>query len=255
MTSQRFKMPRLLGLAAVVLALAACGEQDEPGDPLSPTGPTGRIRFVNAVTNAIAAQRPVNVRVGELPLIANLGYGAAVPGTATVPYYAALAQQHAVDVRRTADTTATVFSGNFTVPEGEDITLVLVRNAAGATAAPELQSISDADNTAPSAGVRLRFLHMAPSAGGTLDVYVTPNTTVDLTNLTPRFAGVSPRTATAYLDQAAGNYTVRFTLGGTKTVLLTVNLGALPNGAVRSVFALDAAAGGTPLTSLVLIDR
>jgi hypothetical protein len=243
---------RLVPLAAAALALAACGEQDEPGDPLSPTGPTGRIRFVNAVSNATAAQRPVNVRVGDLPLIANLAYGAATPGTAAVPYYAALAQQHTFLVRRTADTTVTVVQGNVTVPAGEDLTVIAVRDLLGA---PQLIATNDAGNDAPTTGVKIRVRHVAPSAGGTVDVYVTANTVTNITNIAPTVQGVSFTSASDYLTLAAGNYTVRLTLGGTKTVLLTANLGALANGAVRSVLALDAAAGGTPLTSLVLVDR
>lgn len=251
---RRLLAPRTLLAAASLVLLAACGEQDEPGDPLSPTGPTGRLRFVNAITNATTAQRPVNVRVGDLQLIANLGYGAAVGGTATVPYFPALAQEHSLLVQRTADTTVHVLERTFTVNVNEDQTLIAVRNGPAADAAPTLVLLSDTDNAANASSIRARIVHVAPSQGN-VDVYFTPATVTNITTIAPAAPNVAPRTSTAYLTADPGSYTIRVTPAGSKTVLLTINTGALAAGAVRTYLALDAAAGGTPLTSLALVDR
>jgi hypothetical protein len=242
---------RSLTLAVAALALAGCGEQDEPGTGPRP-GATGRIRFVNALSNATAASRPLNVTVDGVVLAANLGYAASAPSGAAAPYFPALAGEHQLLVQRTADTTAHLLERTFPVTAGQDLTLVALEAQDGTVS---LITRGDDANAAPTSGVKIRVTHAARSAGGTLDVYVTPSTVTNIANIPPQVQGMSFTSSTDYLAADAGSYTIRFTLGGTKTVLATATTGALANGAVRSVFVLDAAAGGTPLTTLVLIDR
>ena len=94
----------------------------------------------------------------------------------------------------------------------------------------------------------------AATVAGNVDVYVTAPG-ADILTIPPTFAGLAPRAASAYIERAAGTVQVRFTTAGTKTVVRDVSIAALATGAIRTVVLLEAAAGGTPLTSAVLTDR
>ena len=234
---------RTLGLLAVV-ALGACGTDEVGPTGFDPNQPTGRIRFVNAISGTT----PVNVAVDGVPLGVSLAYAAAAPAPPTL-YYPAYAGNRQFAVRRTADTTAHLLDAAVAVVANSDHTVIAVGSATTATALV----LAD-NNTAPAASnVKIRAVNAA-NAAGNVDVYITAQG-ADIVAIAPTFAALAPRTASAYLERAAGAIQVRFTTAGTKTVVRDVSLGTLASGVIRTVVLLEAAAGGTPLTSAVLTDR
>ena len=109
------------------------------------------------------------------------------------------------------------------------------------------------DNTAPAAGsVRVRAIHGAPSASA-VDVYVTAPG-ADLATATPTLTGVGLGDVSDYLEVPAGDYQVRVTPVGTKTVAIDSGALTLSGGQVRTVIAVDAAGGGAPFDFLFLAD-
>jgi hypothetical protein len=235
---------RFFALLSVAVALAACGTDEVGPTGFEPNQPTGRIRFVNAISGTT----PVNVTVDAVPLGVSIAYAAAAPAPPTL-YYPAYAGNRQFAVRRTADTSAHLIDAAVPVVANADHTVIGVGTATTATAL-----VLTDNNTAPAAGnVKIRAVNAATAAGN-VDVYVTAPG-ADITAIAPTFAGVAPRAASAYLERSAGAIQVRFTTAGTKTVVRDVALGTLAAGAIRTVVLLEAAAGGTPLTSAVLTDR
>lgn len=230
----------LLGVAAV---LTACGTDEVGPTGFEPNQPTGRIRFVHAISGTT----PVNVTVDGVPLGVNLAYAATAPAPPTL-YYPAYVGNRQFEVRRTADVSVLLLDAGVPVAANADHTVIGI-----GPGNPAALVLTD-NNTAPAAGnVKIRAVNAA-TVTGNVDVYVTAPG-ADIAAIAPTFAGVAPRTASGYLERAAGAIQVRFTTAGTKTVVRDVSLGTLAAGAIRSVVLLEAAAGGTPLTSAVLTDR
>lgn len=235
---------RTFGLLSAAIALTACGTDEVGPTGVEPNQPTGRIRFVHAISGTTA----VNVAVDGVPLGVSLAYAASAPAPPTL-YYPAYAGNRQFAVRRTADTTAHLLDAAVPVAANTDHTVIAVGSATTATALV----LAD-NNTAPTASnVKIRAVNAA-TAAGTVDVYVTAPG-ADILAIPPTFAALAPRTASAYLERGAGAIQVRFTTAGTKTVVRDVSVGTLATGAIRTVVLLEAAAGGTPLTSAVLTDR
>lgn len=248
---------RVIMLASAVAALSACGTDAVGPSGFRPTEPTGRIRFVHAISDPPRASA-VNVTVDGVPLGVNLVYAGTTPtmplpnpGVAPAPptlYYPAYAGNRQFAVRRTADTTVRLLDAAVPIAASIDHTIIAV-----GTATITALVLTD-NNTAPAAGnVTLRAVNAA-TAGGNVDVYITTQT-ADILAITPTFAALAPRAASAYLERAAGALRVRFTTAGTKTVVRDVSLGTLAAGAIRTVILLESATGSTPLTSAVLVDR
>ena len=109
------------------------------------------------------------------------------------------------------------------------------------------------DNTAPAAGnARVRAIHGAPSAPA-VDIYVTAPG-ADLETATPVLTGVAFGDVADYLEVPAGEYQVRVTPAGTKTLRSTAARSTLESGQVRTAIAVDAPGGGAPFDLLVLAD-
>jgi hypothetical protein len=237
---------RLARLLFAALAALACGQKDVGPTGVRPGQPVGRMRFVNAVADRTIADR-VNVTVDGAPFGVNLAYGVPAPPPPTI-YYPAYQGNRQVTVRRTVDTTVTVLDQPVAITANTDQTVFATR--IGTT----VSALVVTDNNTPPAGdsIRLRIVHLAPSAGN-VDVYVTaPN--ASLATATSTLMNVSPATASAYLTLASGTYQVRFTRAGSKTVVLSATISALPAGAIRTIVALDPQTG-TALTSATLTDR
>ena len=237
---------RSVVLLSAAVTLTACGTDEVGPTGFEPTQPTGRFRFVHAVSDTARA-RTVNVAMDGVAVGVNIAYGAPAPAPPTL-YYAAYTGNRQLAVRKTADTSIHVLDAPVAIAANADHTVLAVGSPT--TAALVLTD----NNVAPAAGnVKVRAVNAA-SAAGTVDVYVTaPGASI--TAIAPTFAGLAPRTPSAYLERAAGAIQVRFTTAGTKTVVRDVSLGTVAAGAIRTVVLLEAAAGGTPLTSAVLTDR
>lgn len=234
---------RTFALVSAAIALTACGTDEVGPTGFEPNQPTGRIRFVHAISGTT----PVNVTVDGVPLGVNLAYAATAPAPPTL-YYPAYVGNRQFEVRRTADVSVLLLDADVPVAANADHTVIGI-----GPGNPAALVLTD-NNTAPAAGnVKIRAVNAA-TVTGNVDVYVTAPG-ADIAAIAPTFAGVAPRAASGYLERAAGAIQVRFTTAGTKTVVRDVSLGTLAAGAIRSVVLLEAAAGGTPLTSAVLTDR
>jgi len=245
-------------IAALALVGAACGTKEATG-PLEPSGPTGRVRFVNLITDP--ARVPVNAILENLPFGVNLAYGATTPATlpspSTATYSAVLSGDRTLVLKRTADTSVTVATIGFTVPDNTDLTVYATGGTGGAAVTNVITT--DANPTATAGQVQLRIANMSPS-GGALDVFVTA-AGADLSTATPTAANLAYQSASPYVILAAGTYQVRAVPAGTAaaarstSVVLTINSVALTSGTGRTVVIADRAAGGTPLAGFVIADR
>ena len=247
---------RLIGLVAGLVALGGCGTQDAASPLVS--GPQGRVRFVNLVTDP--ARVPVNVILEGVPFGVNLAYAAATPPALPAPstalYSAILAGARTLVVKRTADTTVTLTTVNFTVTAGEDYTVY----ATGGTGGGTVNSFTTTDvNTVPaSTDTRWRVVNLSPTTGA-VDVFLTA-TGADLTGATPDAANVAVQ-GNAYFAKVAGTYQIRMVPAGTApaarngAVVITVAAAAYPGGAGRTIVAADNAAGAGAARGAVLTDR
>jgi Domain of unknown function (DUF4397) len=245
-------------IAALALVGAACGTKEAPG-PVEPGGPTGRVRFVNLINDPTRV--PVNAILEAVPFGVNLAYGATTPATlpspSTASYSAILSGTRSLVLKKTADTSVTVATISFTVPDNTDQTVYATGGAGGAAVT---NFITTDANPMPAAGqVEVRIVNMSPSAGA-LDVFVTaPN--ADLGAATPTAANLVYQGASPYVVIAPATYQVRAVPAGTAaaarstSVVLTINNVALAAGTGRTVVIADRAAGGTPLAGFVLTDR
>ena len=231
-------------LAAALALLTSCKESIPTGVQLR--GTVGRLRFVNAIPDPTKV--PVNVLVAGLPFAVNLAYAAFAPAAAN-PYFPVLEGEQPLAVRRTADTSVKVLDMTVTILSQADYTVLAIGPAATVTGL-----LLRDDNTVPAAGqIKLRVVNASPSTDS-VDVYVTaPAASIAL--IQPTLGGLAFQKASNYLELPAASYQVRFTTKRTKTVVRDITIAVLTAGAIRTVVLLDAAAGGTPLTSVVLTDR
>lgn len=246
----------IAALIAIAAVSAACGTDEIGPTGYDPNQPAGRIRFVHAISDARASA--INVTVDGVPLGVNLVYAGTTPttalpnpGVAPAPatlYYPAYAGNRQFAVRRTADTTVRLLDAAIPIAANVDHTVIAVGSGTAITSL-----VLTDNNVAPAAGnVKLRAVNATAAAN--VDVYIT-SATADISTIPPTIAGLAPRTASAYVERPAAAFRVRFTTAGTKTVVRDVSIAALAAGAIRTVVLLEAAAGGTPLTSAVLTDR
>ncbi len=241
----------------VAALLAGCGTK-EPIAPLIPD-PSGRVRFVNLITDTTRGR--VNPILESLPFGANLVFGGTVPSSLAAPntgiYAPILVGTRSLLLKRTADTTATVATFPLTIANAVDYTVYAL---GGAGATPITSFITADTNTTPVIGaVRVRVVHLAPSAGN-VDVFVTA-VGADLALATPTLANV-PFRGSAYLPSvAAGTYQVRVVPAGTapaaRTAAVAINLASvvLPANAARTIIAADNNIGGAPFRFIALADR
>lgn len=243
---------------ASTLTLAACNTKDAD-DPLSPTGETGRVRFVTLITDTTRGR--VNAILEGVPFGVNLTYTQTTPATLPAPntanYSAIYTGNRTLVLKRTADTNVVVATIPFTVAPSQDRTIYAI---GGAAASAVTSYITTDDNTLPtSAQVRLRVVHLSPTAGA-VDVFVTAPG-ADLAAATPSFTAMANQTASTYLTLAPGTYQVRAVPAGTaaaaRAAAVSINLASLAvtGATVRTVVLADNATGGAPLRAFALTDR
>lgn len=247
---------RLIGLVAGLVALSGCGTEKAPTGLSS--GPQGRVRFVNLITDP--ARVPVNVILESVPFGVNLAYTAATPPTLPAPstalYSAILAGARTLVVKRTADTSVTLATVNFTVNADEDYTVY----ATGGTAGGAVSSFTttDVNTLPPSTETRWRVVNLSPTAGA-VDVFLTA-TGADLTGATPDATGVAVQ-GNVYFAKAPGTYQIRMVPAGTApaarngAVAITIAAAAYPGAAGRTIVAANNAAGAGAARGFVLSDR
>ena len=87
-----------------------------------------------------------------------------------------------------------------------------------------------------------------------MDIYITAPG-ADISGIAPTLAGVPFRGFSDYLEVPAGNYQVRVTVAGTKTVAIDSGTLAIAAGQIRTGVALDAIGGGAPFGAIVIADK
>jgi uncharacterized protein DUF4397 len=226
------RFAQLALVMAAALAAAAC--DDDTATPAS----EARVRVVHASPDA----PNVDVVVDGATVLSNVPFGAASD------YLPVDAGNRQLQVRPAGSSTA-VIDANQDLEDGSDYTVI----ASGLVANISALALRD-DNAVPAAGqIRLRVVHGAPSAPA-VDVYVTAPG-ADLNAATPTLSSVPFGAASNYLEVPAGNYQVRVTVAGTRTVAIDTGALSLAAGAVRTAIALDAPGGGPPFSVLLLADR
>jgi len=237
---------------------AACSTKEAPG-PIEPTGTTGRVRLVNLITDATRGR--VNASLEGIVFTVDLQYAQAAPANlpspATASYAAVYTGPRAFLLKRTADTTVTVATLNFTIADGQDMTMYAIGGAGGTN----ITGFTTQDTNTPAASTetRLRIVNMSPTAGA-VDVFVTA-AGADLSTATPRVSGLAYKAASTYFTVAPGSYVVRAVPAGTEpanraaAVTITSATTAFAGGTGRTVVLADNSTGGAPLRAVVITDR
>ena len=227
------KLKFLTLLLAAGALTAACSDDDDN------TGPEGgaRVRVVHASPDA----QDVDILLDEAAV---LGDG---PYLTASNYLDVPAGDLNLKVNA-AGTATTVVDADLSLVDGTDYTVI----AAGRAEAIEPIVLQD-DNSAPTGGnARVRAIHGAPGAPA-VDIYVTAPG-ADLETTIPLLSNVEFGDVAEYIETPAGDYQVRVTPAGTKTVVIDSGTLTLSSEQVRTAIAVDAAGGGAPFDLLVLDD-
>ena len=244
-------------ILAIVALFSGCGTKDA-ADPLIP-GPQGRVRFVTLITDTTKGR--VNAILERVPFGVNLAYGgttpSSLPSPATSIYKAILTGTRSLLLRRTLDTTATVATFPLSIATATDYTVY----ATGGTGVTPIAAFVTTDtNSTPVLGaVRVRVVHLSPTAGN-VDLFVTA-VGADLSLTTPTVSNVAYQGSTYLPSVAAGTYQVRAVPAGTapaaRSAAVSINLAsvALAANSARTIIAADDNIGGAPLRFIALTDR
>ena len=226
------KLKFLTLLLAATAMTAACDDDDN-------TGPEGeaRVRVVHASPDA----PDVDVLVDDSPVLTD------VPYLATSDYLEVAPGSRNLKVNA-AGTATSVIDADVNLVDGTDYTVI----ASGLAAEIEPLVLED-DSSEPAEGLaRVRAIHGAASAPA-VDIYVTAPD-ADLTAETPALTNIVLGDVADYIEAPAGDYQVRVTTTGTKTVVIDSGTLTLESGQVRTAIAVDAPGGGAPFDLLILED-
>jgi hypothetical protein len=147
-----------------------------------------------------------------------------------------------------AGTTTSVIDADVILVDGVSYTVI----ASGLIDEVEPIVLED-DTSEPAAGLAsVRAIHGAPSAPP-VDVYVTAPD-ADLDSATPVLTAVEFGDVAEYIEVPSGDYQVRVTPTGTKTVVIDTGALTLESGQIRTAIAVDAVGGGAPFELLLLED-
>ena len=183
-------------LSALACAVALGCADDNPVKTLD-----SRLRLVHASSNT----GNVDVYIDGLQVAQNVVYGT---GSA---YMNVRAGSKTIQVRNAGTATVVVETTQNLVGNTDNTLLIANMNST-----VQAWLVPD-DNSPPSDGnIRLRVVQAAPSAGG-LDIYLTAPTG-DLGAVMPNFTNIQFHNYTPYLEVASGQWRVRATPTGTKTV-------------------------------------
>jgi hypothetical protein len=223
-----------LGLAASAF-LAGCSDDDD--DSGVGPGTEAAVRVVHASPDAPS----VDVLVDDAEVLTS------VPYLGASDYLEVPAGSRNVKVNA-AGTSTTVIDADLPVTAGADYTVI-----AGGLVSDIAPIVLEDDRSAPASGnIKVRAVHGAPSAPA-VDIYVTAPG-ADLAAATPTLTNVPFGAASDYIEVPAGQYQVRVTPAGTKTVAIDSGTLTLAAGQVRTAIAVDSPGGGAPFDLLLLED-
>jgi hypothetical protein len=230
----RGKLFPILPLAAVLLCVgfilltAGCGSS------------SSRFRFIQASTGSPTTS--VDVEVDNNKVLTAVAYGA------SGAYQHVSSGNRTFEVFLTGTTTNPFFNGSVPIGKGDN---TVITN--GSFSQMAISVFSDDNVVPPSGSVKLKFIHIAPSAGA-IDIYViAPGTGIG--GLSPQLSGLTFQKNNEISSITAGSYEVIMTQSGTQNTIPGLDLSyTWTAGQVRTIVILDAATGGGPYSQLVLSD-
>lgn len=225
-----------LTAAAALGVLTACGGDDDPAP--APTKSEAQLRVVHASADA----PKVDVYLAGVKALSGVAYKDAT-GFLSVD-----AGKPEAVVTPEGATTPQVIKATLDLPADSYTTVVAVGSLAGGTVEPLVISESAA---APESGkLKLRAGHASPGVPA-VDIYVTAPD-ADLASATPAVSGAAYKAVSDALQIAAGNYRIRITLAGSKTVAYDSGSVSLAAGMDLVALAVPDSSGHAPVTLLVL---
>jgi hypothetical protein len=234
---------KILAASIISVALAGCSDDGpiaiNPPPPPPPT-PTADLRIIHAVPDAPT----VNVYAGD----------AILGGLENVDYQVASSWltvdegTYAVRVEANIPSgNADVITASLTLEGEKSYNVFAVGSVVAGNIEPLVVSVDRSDVTAGN--VRLQVVHAAPNAP-TVDVYVTAPD-ADIETEAP-LATAAYKDATGQVEVAGGDYQIRITAAGTKTVVFDSGTVTLPADADLIVAATqNTGTGPSPVTLLV----
>lgn len=201
--------------------------------------PRARIRVVHASSDA----PEVDIAVNNTDVLNNVPFGV---GSNYIPL---LSDTYNIDVSASSNSQS-VINADLPFDPMTDYTIAAINFLANI----EPLVLTD-DNTLPSAGnAKLRLVHAAATpAAHMVDVYINSPTT-DISAINPTITDFAFKTNSGYLEVPTGDYRVRITLAGTKTVVIDTGIVSLADGQIRTAFALDPAPASMDFGVLLLND-
>ena len=230
----RGKLFRILPLAAVligvgsILLAAGCGSGGS------------RFRYVQGSTGSQG--NSVDLYIDNNKVLTSVSYGTAGA------YQSISSGTHLFDVYLSGTTTNPFFNASFGVNKGDN---TIISNGPFSQMA---MNVFQDDNVVPVSGnVKLKFIHVAPTAGA-VDIYViSPGTGIG--GLSPQLSGLTYQHNDEISSITAGNYEVIMTQAGTQNPIPGLDITyTWTAGQVRTIVILDSTTGGAPYNQLVLSD-
>jgi hypothetical protein len=227
------KVLAAVGLSGL-LTLSGCGSGS------SSSSQDARLRVMHAMPSVFVTVDVVED--GSSTLFAqNLSYGS------STGYQSITAASHTIAVEPSGSTIPLV-STNVTAAGGASYSLI----ESGPSGSLSGQLLTDNLSAAPSGDFKLRVVDASPG-GGAEDVYITAPG-ADLNTATPNVANLGFPGASTYLNLAGGNYEIRVTAAGTKSVEIDSGTLGFSAGQIRTAVVLDSPGGGAPLSAAILAD-
>ncbi|MCX9155320.1 DUF4397 domain-containing protein [Niveibacterium sp. 24ML] len=223
--------------AASVAVLSACGGDDDE-ETHAPATPKSSLRVVHASADA----PKVDVYLGGAKALSGVAY---TDATAFLSVDAGTPQ---VIVTPEGAMTPEVIKATLDLKADAFTTVVAVGSLAGGTVEP---LVIAEDGSAPTAGnLKLRAGHASPGVPA-VDIYVTAPD-ADLATASPAVPNAAYKAVSGVLQIPGGNYRIRATLAGTKTVAYDSGSVALAAGSDLVALAVPASTGNSPVQLLVL---
>lgn len=203
---------QLLALAVITATLAACGGSDDNFDDRADIADP-KVRLVHAVPGGPNVSL---FRDNQAQAVTNMPYKGASN------YFDTDRGTHTWEVRTASTPALSLGSQTFETSTGNKFTLLAVPNSGSVT---EVVMISDPYNKSiTSDDARVRVFNAAFNTAN-FDAYITAPAT-DINTVGPTLAGAAykqsvPASGADSIDLEGGNYTLRLTAAGTKTVFFT----------------------------------
>lgn len=230
---------KILAVSAFSIALVGCSDDDDK--VIVETPPlTSDLRIIHGVPDA----PNVNIYAADAVLagLENVDY------QVSSPWITVDEGTYAVRVEANVPSgTADVITATLTLEGEKSYNVLAVGSATNGTIEPLIVSTDRSDVT--TGNVRVQVVHAAPAAP-MVDIYVTaPDADIDVEQ---PLATASYKESTGQVEVAGGDYQIRITLAGTKTVVYDSGTIGLPADADLLVVATqNTGTGSSPVTLLV----